>query len=75
MAFDKWVTDDDMQKQVNNANQLLDHWQDKSWFEWVVPVVLMLRMQVIMHKRKEAAERKARKEARLLAKVTQHKEE
>ena len=75
MAFDKWVTDDNMQKQVNNANQLLDHWQDKSWLKWVVPVVLMLRMQVIMQKRKEAAEQKAHKEARLLAKVTQHKEE
>ena len=75
MACNERVTNADMQRQANNTNSLLDHWQDELWLTWVVPVALMPRTQTIVQKQKEAAEWKAHKEARLLAKVSCCKEE
>ena len=64
-----------MQRFINDANALLDHWQNALWLSWVVPVALMPVMQAVMRQWQEEEAWRAHEEAQRLIEATQREEE
>ena len=76
MGCNEWTPNDDMCRFICDANGLLDHWRNKSWLSWAVPVALMpVTQAVVWQQQEEEAAERAREEAQRVIEAAQCEEE